>query len=178
MRTQFRGWLATAATALGIATIVCSAITVCSQVAAQEARYDGTQAGLDAYRLGEEQRRAKVGMQLDVNDQVKAWAGLPTSRGETIYYGLGGGYAPGYGSGPLFGPWPYLPGDIYGYRYFPPTRQPIGQQQIQTGPNRWESRPVYATPITPYRPLPSVASPLLDNTPYAVPRPATGPREF
>lgn len=161
MRIQLQRCLITTIAAFAVA------VTMCGWGAAQEP-YDGTQAGLEAYQLAEEQRRAKVAMQLDVNDQVKAWAGLPTSRGETIYYG----------SGPVFGPWPYLPGDIYGYRYYPPTRQPIGQQQRQTGPNRWESRPVYATPITPYRPLPVVATPLLDHTPYSAPSVATGPREF
>src|SRR5207237_8435661 len=62
----------------------------------------------------------------------------------------------------------YVPGDIWGYgAYYQPARQPIGQQQSQTGPNRWESHPVYDPPLTPYQPLPPVDSPLLDRTPYA-----------
>ena len=170
--------------------------------------YDGIQAGLDAFKLAEEQRRANIAHQLYLNDQMKYWAGLPTSRGVTIYYGAAGGGYPGYGyatpllppasleytyaygnrywgqvrrqvgGGPptVFEPWPYVPGDIYGYRYYPPLRQPIGQQQVQTGPNRWESHPVYDPPLTDYRPLPPVESPLLDKTPYAAPR--RGPREY
>jgi hypothetical protein len=137
--------------------------------------YDGIQAGLDAYRLAEERRRGAIADQLYFNDEMRAWAGLPTSRGETVYYGLYGpryGYAyppaslayryaygvPRYGFGPLsvFEPWPIVPGDIYGYPAYTPVRQPIGQHQEQTGPNRWESHPVYDPPLTPYRPLPPV----------------------
>src|SRR3954465_3217672 len=79
--------------------------------------YDGIQAGLDAYRLGEEQRQANVSQQLFLNDQMRFWNGYPTSRG-SIYYGYlspaaiqAYGYgAPlmtranldyGYGAGPL-----------------------------------------------------------------------------
>jgi hypothetical protein len=162
--------------------------------------YDGIQAGLDAFRLGEEQRQANVASQLFLNDQMRFWNGYPTSRG-AIYYGYmspaaiqayGYGvplmsranldYVYGYGAGPLWGgsrmnwagplavfePWPYVAGDIWGYRaYYQPARQPIGQQQTQTGPNRWESHPIYDPPLTMNQPLPPVESPLLNRTPYA-----------
>jgi len=178
--------------------------------------YDGIQAGLDAFRLAEEQRQVGVAQQLFLNDQMRFWNGYPTSRGATTYYGYlppaaaaAYGYAGAaygypsslygyagplltranldytyaYGAGPLWGgysnwgyplsvfqPWPYVPGDIYGYRaYYAPARQPVGQQQLQTGPNRWESHPVYDPPLTDYQPLPPVDSPLLDRTPYATP---------
>jgi hypothetical protein len=171
--------------------------------------YDGIQAGYDAYQLGEERRRANIAYQLYLNDQLKYWSGIPTSRGETIYYGAGAGnfaagfygnavplvppanlaYTYAYGrfgprgwraaglSGPrtVFEPWPYVPGDIYGYMYYSPMRQPIGQQQTQTGENRWESHPVYDPPLPNFRPLPPVDSPLLDGTPYETPRPAAEP---
>jgi hypothetical protein len=164
--------------------------------------YDGIQAGLDAFRLGEEQRQANVSQQLFLNDQMRFWNGYPTSGANAIYYGylspgamLTYGYgAPvmtranldfvyGYGvnpawsgwrqgaTGPLsvFEPWPYVAGDIWGYRaYYQPARQPVGQVQTQTGPNRWESHPIYNPPLTAYQPLPPVNSPLLDRTPYAV----------
>jgi hypothetical protein len=100
----------------------------------------------------------------------------------TYAYGAGpavGGYGPGWG-GPLavFQPWPYVPGNIYGYpAYYQPARQPIGQQQTQTGPNRWESHPVYDPPLTPYRPLPPVDSPLLSGTPFASPQEGLPPAE-
>ncbi|QDU26098.1 hypothetical protein ETAA8_11720 [Anatilimnocola aggregata] len=171
--------------------------------------YDGIQAGLDAYQLGEERRQANVQAQIQANDAARASAGLPTTRGETIYYygaptsfgyrsygvvpwdtayAYGGfGAAVSYGrfgrravvfgtgpfvGGPAFSPWPYIPGDIYGYQTQPMVRQPIGQRQVQTGENTWESHPVYDPPL-PNRPvLPPVDSPLLNNTPFATQPPA------
>jgi hypothetical protein len=177
------------------------------EVATSSRPYDGIQAGYDAFQLGEERRRANIAYQLYLNDQLKYWSGIPTSRSETIYYSAGapGTFAAGfYGNaapvmpsanldytyaygrwgtqgrlrgrnwfGPqtVFEPWPYVPGDIWGYTYYSPMRQPVGQQQVQTGPNRWESHPVYDPPLPNFRPLPPVDSPLLDGTPYATPRP-------
>jgi hypothetical protein len=82
---------------------------------------------------------------------------------------LWGGYNQGWADAwAVFQPWPYVPGNIYGYpAYYQPARQPIGQQQLQTGPNSWESHPVYDPPLTMYQPLPPVNSPRLDRTPYA-----------
>jgi hypothetical protein len=184
---------------------------------AQEVRprpYDGIQAGLDAFQLGEERRQANLQSQIQANDAARAAAGLPTTRGETIFYydrpyasgpvttgyrGVGVGVVPwdaaygygfvgspygaspygasvtygrfgrratAFGVGPLFEPWPYVPGDIYGWRTFSTVRQPIGQTQIQTGENRWESHPVYDPPLPNHRPTPPVDSPLLNNTPF------------
>jgi hypothetical protein len=142
--------------------------------------YDGIQAGLDAYRLAEEKRQGAVNGQIAVNDQMRYWNGYPTSRGETIYYGyLSPAAASFYGYsmspyGPYAGfqPWPWTGGGLWGTpAYYQPARQPIGQQQIQIGPNHWESHPVYDPPLTMYRPQPPVDSPLLDRTPYASPAP-------
>ncbi|MDX1944082.1 MAG: hypothetical protein SFU86_01645 [Pirellulaceae bacterium] len=167
--------------------------------------YDGIQAGLDAFQLAEERRQANVAQQLYLNDQMRYWSLLPTS-GVTSYNGvpaIGDGFATpllppasldftyaygrrywtesrwrgGWGRLTVFEPWPFVPGDIYGYRQAPPPRQPVGQMQVQTGPNRWESHPVYNPPLADFRPLPPVASPLLDGTPYAAPR-LRGPREY
>jgi hypothetical protein len=158
--------------------------------------YDGIQAGLDAFRLAEEQRQAAVATQLATNTQMRAWSGLPMSGGTTIYYGNHGelatmdlatmdldfAYAYGYRRFipstrlSVFEPWPLVPGDIYGYVVTPAIRQPIGQWQGQTGPRRWESHPVYDPPPASVRPLPEVETPLLDKTPYATPR--RGPREY
>ena len=100
----------------------------------------------------------------------------------TYAYGAGplwGGYGQSW-AGPLavFSPWPYVPGNIYGYpAYYQPARQPIGQQQLQAGPNRWESHPVYDPPLTMFQPLPPVDSPLLERTPFAVQKEAAPPGE-
>jgi hypothetical protein len=169
------------------AIVLLSLVATASTLLGQERLpYDGIQAGLDAYRLAEERRRGAIADQLYFNDEMRAWAGLPTSRGETIYYGLYGpryGYAypptgldfryayglPRYAFRPLtvFEPWPIVPGDIYGYPAYTPVRQPIGQHQEQTGPNRWESHPVYDPPITPYRPLPPVVDAPTEPPPAA-----------
>ncbi len=148
--------------------------------------YDGIQAGLDAYRLGEERRRSDFQQQIDVNEGLRAWAGLPSLSGDVMYYGDAlrpwyGGFGAGYGYvgpggyGPGFGPWPYGPGPLWQSQYTTPVRQPIGRWEGQTGPNRWESHPVYDPPITPYRASPPVDSPWLDRTPYAAPRPQVLP---
>jgi hypothetical protein len=170
-------------------------ITLAGLAHAQEVRkYDGIQAGLDAFQLAEERRQANLQNQIYYNDAARAAAGLPTTRGETIYYyspyrnygvipwdaayAYGGtyGYSSAgpfgrrtvtYSTGPVFTPWPYVPGDIYGYRTYPQVRQPVGQRQVQIDENTWESHPVYDPPVTPYRPLPPVDSPLLRNTPFA-----------
>jgi hypothetical protein len=185
-----------------LAGCVLAQIAPAQQPAAAIRPYDGIQAGLDAFRLGEDQRQANVSQQLFLNDQMRFWNGYPTSRGSIYYgylspaaiqaYGYGAplmtranlDYVYGYGAGPLWGgsqqnwtgplaafePWPYVAGDIWGYRaYYQPARQPIGQQQTQTGPNRWESHPIYDPPLTMHQPLPPVDSPLLDRTLYAAP---------
>lgn len=193
--------LATLVVGFALAPLAVAQQVTSPQPQAVSRPYDGIQAGLDAFRLGEEQRQANVSQQLFFNDQMRFWNGYPTSGVNAIYYGylspgamLAYGYgAPvmtranldfvyGYGvnpawsgwgqgaTGPLsvFSPWPYVPGDIWGYRaYYQPARQPIGQVQTQTGPNRWESHPIYSPPLTAYQPLPPVDSPLLDRTPYA-----------
>lgn len=159
--------------------------------------YDGIQAGYDAYQLGEEKRQRNIGQQIYLNDRMRAWTtplatygygygpylstyGVPPASRDYAYaYGNSPGlYYPGYGSRyaarPLtvFEPWPYVPGDIWGDFYTPPLRQPVAQVQSQTGPNRWESHPVYSPPLYVYSVLPPVNSPALDKTPYATERPA------
>jgi hypothetical protein len=197
---------------LSFASLFLASLPLTNRSLAQEVRprpYDGIQAGLDAFQLGEERRQANLQSQIQANDAARAAAGLPTTRGETIFYydrpvtsgyrGVGVGVVPwdaayGYGFvgspysrfpygasvtygrfgrratvvgvGPLFEPWPYVPGDIYGWRTFSTVRQPIGQTQIQTGENRWESHPVYDPPLPNHRPTPPVDSPLLNNTPF------------
>ena len=160
--------------------------------------YDGIQAGYDAYHLGEEKRQRNVGQQIYLNDRMRAlttplatygygpypstYGVMPASRDYAYAYGNSPQvYYPGYRSTyygrPLtvFEPWPYVPGDIWGDFYTPPLRQPVAQVQTQTGPNRWESHPVYNPPLYAYSVLPPVNSKALDKTPYATERPAVAP---
>lgn len=159
-----------------LALALSAAAILPAQLLAQSTRpYDGIQAGLDAYRLGEERRQTTASYQLNLNDNLRFRSGLPTSRGETIYYG----YMSPVTSSYLYpGDSAYFPaGVLYpSYPlYYPLARQPIGQRQEQTGPNRWESHPVYNPPLTPYQPLPLVNSRLLDRTPYATISPSPRP---
>jgi hypothetical protein len=136
--------------------------------------YDGIQAGLDAFRIAEEKRQAAIATQLGWNQFYRGQSIAPPGGAAIVY----GGYS--YGArdavvwncrswvrqASVFEAWPIAPRDIYGVIVQPPLRQPAGQWQGQTGPNRWESHPVYDPPIPDYRPLPEVDSPLLDKTPF------------
>lgn len=136
---------------------------------------------VDSFAIHEAARRRDIQRQLDLISEMKWFAGLPTNRPklvyhapslESIYGGFVGGYR-GYGSLMTFEPWPYVPGDIWGYSYVNPVPQPIGQRQVQTGPGRWESYPVY---VQPPRPYPRPGQP---GAPEEVPPGrSAGPREF
>jgi hypothetical protein len=192
-------WLASAAV---VATLLFSRVAVAQPAVKEIAQttvrpYDGIQAGYDAYQLGEEKRQRSAGQQIYLNDRMRALA-TPLA---TYGYGYGpylgtfgaipasGEYAYAYGNSPqlyypgyrstyygrpltVFEPWPYVPGDIWGDFYTPPLRQPVAQAQTQTGPNRWESHPVYDPPLDAYPVLPPVNAPSLARTPYATERPA------
>lgn len=170
-----------------LAIIFASRWAVCQQ---STRPYDGIQAGVDAYQLGEEKRQANVGQQLYLNDLSRArltplatygygyrpFVGTFGNSPAALEYAYGyGNSAPIYGPGgnaggrpfSVFEPWPYVPGDIWGDLYIPRLRQPIAQLQTQTGPNRWESHPVYNPPLGYWPVLPPVNSSALMNTPYA-----------
>ncbi len=171
------------------AAVFCARVALGQQTAPG---YDGIQAGYDAYQRGEEQRQRNVGQQIHLNDRMRAMTTplatyaygygpyastsgtMPASREYAYAYGNSPAlYYPGFGSRnaarPLtvFEPWPYVPSDIWGDFYTPPLRQSVAQAQSQTGPNRWESHPVYNPPLYSYAVLPPLNSPALDKTPYA-----------
>ena len=131
--------------ALGL-IILQSAIVQADERDKRLATYDRLQAGQEAYRLHEEQRRFRIGRQVWLNDEMVFWS---TSFPAWKYFAE---------------PWPFLPGDIYGYPLAePPINQPIGQREQKIGPNRWLSQPVYAEQVAP---------------PEMVRMRAPGPREF
>jgi hypothetical protein len=79
--------------------------------------------------------------------------------------------------------WPnrYYGINSYTYPFKLPVRQPVGQQQIQTGPNRWESHPVYAEPLPKYPVTPPIENDPLElrARPGSIPEtPVRAPREF
>ncbi len=146
---------------IGLLTLVAS--TASAQQSEYAAPYDGIRAGLDSYYYGEALRQQKIDRQLSANDQMRWWRGLPP-LGEANRYppsldyiyvtgrrGLFGRYRERvyYGTRDVFMPWPTVPGDIWGSVDTSSVPQSIGQRQTQTGPDRWESHPVYDEPFTP-----------------------------
>lgn len=118
--------------------------------------YDRLDAGREAYALGEERRRYLIDRQRWLNDEMVFWSrSFPGWR----YF---------------VEPWPFLPGDIYGYPLAePPINQPIGQTEEQIGPDTWFSRPVYEDEFE-VEPLEIDAA----DDEWAVQPAPTGPREF
>lgn len=181
---------------LGLTSLILSSIAAICGAQEADRPYDGIQAGLDAFRMAEERRQAVVGQQVYLNDRLRVWSTFPPIGqgnywGGSSLYGVGGpvgwdyGYAYGNrrgaryyrestrylgGAQVVIEPWPNVPGSIWGYNDGPYVRQPIGQKQTQTGPNRWESHPIYDSPLPDLLPLPPVDSPALDKTPYATRR--------
>lgn len=153
---------------------------------AQIPRAYAAAAANDAYRNAEANRRLMLTQQLGLNESFRSY-GLPWSApyGETYYYGA-------YLRPPMprwTSPYdPYLPypagyGGLIGYAGppAPVIRQPIGQRQTQTGPNRWESYPIYGDePVTPepetYEATPPTATPM-PAAPRSGPPRLTAPRE-
>jgi hypothetical protein len=164
----------------------------------------GIRAGQDAYQEFEGQRRAAAGAQIELNQILRNRLPWSSPYGDTIYYA-----PPGYGYSSLgygvtmhrpygyspqnylaatfaFGPGTYLPyPSLFAYDYPPPViRQPIGRRQVQTGPRRWESYPVYAEDVSPPAPpavAPRVAEPVpeVETPPVTVEdKPRRRPREF
>jgi hypothetical protein len=171
----------------------------------------GIRAGQEAYQEFEAQRRAAAGAQIELNQILRNRLPWSSPYGDTIYYAppgyAGNGYS-SYGYGvtmhrpfgyqpqnylgltAAFGPGAYIPyPSLFAYSYVaPPIRQPIGMRQVQTGPRRWESYPVYGDEVPPAAP-PAVVprervravEPVREPDPPPAPmeaKPRRGPREF
>jgi hypothetical protein len=145
--------------------------------------YDGFQAGAESYGRAEAERQAAVRRQVQLNDLMRWRVGLPPANG--VFYAplpVRPWIAPGYGFsdpyeawGQVVFPYPGIYADALAYRAVPASRQPVGRIGVQTGPNRWESRPVYAAPI----PAPAPSPPIIREVPvHDAPPVGGGPREF
>ncbi len=157
--------------------------------------YDSLQAGQDAYGDAEAQRRALIGRQLMIEEQLvrqntwadpqakyrpvrpesygpilpKYYAGptladvyaYPPTDGGPVYYAgtpavatVGPQVPSAAGesgrrpaaAGPVFQPWPRVPGDIWGTPYYGYVRQPIGHIKIWTSRLGYIYKPIYASP--------------------------------
>jgi hypothetical protein len=150
--------------------------------------YGPLEAAEEARRRAEEAGRDAVNRQLDLADDIRwmnTWA--PTTYRDSLpyIYGYGG---PRVGRrveraferwvDPVFTPWPRVPGDIYGYPYYAPAKQPIGHEKIWTSPNSYVYRPKYApSSPQPARPTAPAPTPARCPPPPAAPPNATMPVE-
>jgi hypothetical protein len=157
--------------------------------------YDPIQASRDSYAYHHRLRLEQINRHLWLQDQMRwrsVWPRVP-SYFCPLDTDLDAVYA--HGTSPrgtprrVFGPLPYVASDIWGYPLNGGVRQSIGQLHIQTGPNRWESRPVYPEDLVPApigrppsdKPAPPLVKPTPKKAPEAVPPPkprARGPVEF
>jgi hypothetical protein len=115
----------------------------------REPGYSAFDAMAEAYQRGDARRRWEVGRQMTLIQDQRRWNGLPptvplerTGPNTVSFYAYGNRWdLPA--CAPVFEPWPYVPGFIWGYRFDDPAPQPIDRREVQTGPNRWVSYPVY-----------------------------------
>lgn len=89
-----------------------------------ESNTDGYNPAALGDELGEARRQAIIARQIDLVERMN-WS--------AIYCQF---YDP-------FEPFPPISGDIWGYPLDERVRQPIGHQSGQTGPDRWNYRPLY-----------------------------------
>ncbi len=148
----------------------------------------GVESTADAPSVGEAERLAAVRRQIHLNELMRWRNGFPSAMGvfypalpylnDANAYGRSAAWGlPDHAwtrsGASVFTPWPYLPGDIWGERVAFHVRQSVGQAQVQTGPNRWESFPIYAPPpTTPVESEPAAFAPM------PIESRSSGPREF
>lgn len=99
---------------------------------------------------GEAQRQAAFANQKYILNHVAWMNGLPSpfvgQEGQPsldyVYSGLG--RSGPSGGGLVFEPWPYVPGDIWGYPFYDTIESPVGHRITWRGPNAYTYEPVYA----------------------------------
>ena len=154
-----------------------------------DVEYGPLQAGRDAYNQAEQQRRWAIDRQLWLISDVRRYntwypyvdryalpyiySYAPPRVARRVHKSLQRDW-----SGRVFTPWPQVPGDVYGYPYYPRIKQPIGHEKIQTGPNGYIYRPVYEeppkaqqvpTPAAPSAPAPALPEARPPEPPPAIP---------
>ncbi len=120
-----------------------------SKRAAPPSHYTAFDAMAESYQRGDARRRWLVGRQIALIQDQRRWNGLPptvplcrTGPDRVSFYAYGNQWdLPS--CLPAFEPWPYVPGYVWGYQFDDPAPQPIDRRQVQTGPGRWVSYPVY-----------------------------------
>lgn len=136
---------------VAVASIVCtvSAQSPTGHEIRRDNEYTAFDAMAEAQQRGDARRRWEVGRQIALIQDQRRWNGLaptvplvPTGPNRVSFYAYGNRWDLPR-CRPVFEPWPYVPGYIWGYQFDDPAPQPIDRRQVQTGPNRWVSYPVY-----------------------------------
>jgi hypothetical protein len=137
------------------------------------------QGNMSNYAQFEAQRRDAIGLQLGIQEDLRATSGLssrlypglrPYSL-DAIYAGLATpAGARSWGSPYVFEPWPFVPGDIYGRQFDFGQQTPLGHVTTYTGPNSYIYEPFYADPIAPPAPAPRPVptGPPLEQSPLPI----------
>lgn len=133
--------------------------------------YNSLDAGREAHQRGEARRRETIDAQVGIINELvwyNTWIrpyGLAPSLAARYAYPYFHPYRAGWRRfprrfsralraypgvyGPVFEPWPWVPGDIWGYPFINRVEQPLGHKVIQTGPNSYIYRPVYPWDLQP-----------------------------
>ena len=160
--------------------------------------YDDVSGPSEDYLRAEAGRVRAIREQVELNERGRNWvlqspesttySYRPPASLEYIYgvgdvrYFAGGRFGHGWST-----PWAYVPGDVWGYPHRGTVAQPSGHLELQTGPNRWEYRPVYPPDSPTIREElglspPATWGPSIEPAIPARPAPGvpvpSGPREF
>ena len=139
--------------------------------------YDGFQASRDAQAYWDSRRIDAINRQVGWNQVFRDRAALAQTG--TLFYAP---YVPtpwAHAGGPFYDEfhWPYSVGRIFGYGFYDAVPQPIGRREVQTGPNRWESFPVYAEDVAAATdPALSDPKPTITAPPKTAPHKTASPR--
>ncbi len=121
---------------------------------------DPLTAGRQAYQQQEVRKQAQFSLQLGANDYARWTAGVPSLFGGRFpslsYLYSDAATTPGWLNGlygRIFEPWPYVPGDIYGYPFYATRPQPTGHTITLTSPNSYTYQPNYGPPASGRPPL-------------------------
>ncbi len=166
---------------LALGLLTCTMLGPAPLAHAQGPLLTPQQAGREAYWYFESQRQTNVQRQLGLIDTMRWLNGLPNRYTglrnspslAAIYSGATEGLVPG---GYVFEPWPYVPGDIYGFQWDDLGSQPVGNDIVFDGPNRYSyrntysSQPVATPPVAAPQnvPPPPVAAMPFDPDPAAI----------
>lgn len=99
---------------------------------------------------GEARRQAAFANQKYILNHVAWMNGLPSpfvgpeGQPSLDYVYSGMGRSGPIGGGLVFEPWPYVPGDIWGYPFYDTIESPVGHRITWRGPNAYTYEPVYA----------------------------------